>query len=74
MPNFAYLNDNGIVENVIIADSKEIAEAVTGKICFESTSLNPAFIGFGMDGDTFLTPPPAPEPTLIPEGELPPVR
>jgi len=34
MPNYAVIN-NEIVENVIVADTLEIAEQVTGKECVE---------------------------------------
>ena len=34
MPNYAVIN-NEIVENVIVADTLEIAEQVTGKECIE---------------------------------------
>ncbi len=59
MPNFAIVVDN-IVENVIIADSKELAEEATGKPCFEYTEDNRAFIGYGYNPDTntFDAPPP----------------
>ena len=48
MTNFAVINSN-IVENIIIADTKEIAESVTGKLCVEYVNENPAHIGFGWD-------------------------
>lgn len=49
--------ENNIVTNVIVADSKEIAEAATGNTCIESTLSNPAFIGYGWDGINFETAP-----------------
>lgn len=55
MPNFAVI-ENGIVVNTILADSKVIAEEVTGKICVEYTEENPAHIGLGYDGTTFAQP------------------
>ena len=48
MTNFAVINSN-IVENIIVADTKEIAESVTGKLCVEYVNENPAHIGFGWD-------------------------
>ena len=48
MANFAVINGN-IVENIIVADTKEIAESVTGKLCVEYVNENPAHIGFGWD-------------------------
>jgi hypothetical protein len=53
--NFAVISEN-IVTNVIVADSQEIAEAVTGFTCVEYTGANPAHIGLGYDGTTFEQP------------------
>lgn len=58
--NFAVI-ENGIVENIIVAESKEIAEEVVQKQCVEYTQDNPAHIGFGWDGFVFEQPP-VPEP------------
>jgi hypothetical protein len=55
MYNFAVI-ENGIVLNSIVADSKAIAEEVTGKTCIEFTDANPACIGLGYDGTTFEQP------------------
>jgi hypothetical protein len=52
MPNFAII-ENGIVTNTILAESKVVAEEVTGKTCVEYTEVNPACIGLGYDGTTF---------------------
>lgn len=52
MANFAIIED-GKVTNTILADSKAIAEEVTGKTCVEFTYANPAIIGLGYDGTTF---------------------
>ena len=57
MPNFAII-ENGIVTNVILADSKAIAEEVTGKTCVEYTAENAAHIYLGYDGTTFEQPAP----------------
>lgn len=54
--NFAVISES-MVTNIIVADSKEIAEAVTGKTCVEYTSDNPAHIGLSYDGITFEQPP-----------------
>jgi hypothetical protein len=51
MANFAVIND-GKVSNIIVADTKEIAEEVTGQICIEYTDENPASIGFGWNKET----------------------
>lgn len=53
--NFAVISEN-IVTNIIVADSQEIAEAVTGFTCVEYTVANPAHIGLGYDGTTFEQP------------------
>lgn len=44
MANFAVIS-NGIVQNIIVADSKEIAEEATACMCVEYTLENPAGIG-----------------------------
>ena len=51
MANFAIVT-TGIVENTIIADSKELAETLTGKTCIEYFDENPASIGYGFNSDT----------------------
>lgn len=55
MANFAVI-DNGIVLNTIVAESKALAEEITGKTCVEFTEENPAYIGFGYNGTTFEVP------------------
>lgn len=54
---FAVLNNN-IVENVIIADSKETAEMFTNGVCIEYTDENPAAVGWTYDfeSQTFISP------------------
>ena len=52
MAKFAVIN-NEIVTNVIIADTKEIAEQVTGLTCVEYTDKNPAGVGWIYNGSTF---------------------
>lgn len=49
MPNFAILNENNEVINVIVADSLEVATTVTQANCVELPE-----IGFGI-GDTYNT-------------------
>ena len=44
MTNFAVIV-NGIVNNVIVADTKEIAEEATQTTCVEYTPESPAHIG-----------------------------
>jgi hypothetical protein len=55
MATFAVIHDN-IVINAIVADTKEVAETVTGLTCVEYTDENPAGIGWGYDGSTFQAP------------------
>lgn len=56
MPNYAVIK-NGIVDNVIVADSKEIADQVTGLNCIEITSEPGApAIGWLYDGTSFISP------------------
>ena len=52
MATFAVI-DNNIVTNIIVADTKEIAETVTGSTCVEYTDENPAGIGWTYNGSTF---------------------
>ena len=56
MANFAVIN-NGIVVNVILADSKEIAEDVTGLTCIEY-EFEPGApgIGWAYNGTVFTAP------------------
>ena len=53
--NYAVMSGNNVT-NVIVADSKEIAEQVTGSTCIEYTDANPAHIGLKYDGTTFEQP------------------
>lgn len=50
------VTDNNTVINLIVCDSKEIAEEVTGKTCIESTEDNVASIGSTYDGINFIVP------------------
>lgn len=54
---FAVLNNN-IVENIIIADSREDAEIVTRATCIEYTDENLAAVGWTYDQETgkFVSP------------------
>jgi hypothetical protein len=45
---------NGFVENIIVADSLQIAEEVTGKLCVQIEGLVPAEIGGTWDGTRFV--------------------
>ena len=53
MKNFAVIN-NGEIENIIVAESKEIAESVTEKECIEFTLDNPAEVGGSWNGSIFI--------------------
>jgi hypothetical protein len=55
MPNFAEIK-NDVVANIIIAESKEIADMVTGGVCVEYTDENPAYIGWTYNGTKFIQP------------------
>jgi hypothetical protein len=61
--------NNGVVENVIIADTKEIAERVTMKTCVETTQeYNAPWLGWLYDGENFTNP----NPPIIPDLPAPP--
>lgn len=53
MPNFAVLGQNKQVINIIVADSKEIAEEATKLECIQSDI---AKIYDAWDGENFITP------------------
>ena len=54
MPNFATLDANNVVTNVIVADSLEIAEDVTGLTCVPCDSTE--FLGATWNGAEFIKP------------------
>jgi hypothetical protein len=55
MATYAVLSENSVI-NIIVADSKEIAESVTRSECIEYTDENPAHIGDTWDGTNFVLP------------------
>ena len=55
MANFAVI-ENGIVTNIIVADSLAVAQEVTGATCVEETESNQAVIGWTYDGKKFTAP------------------
>lgn len=55
MSTFAHIS-NSIVVNVIVADTKEIAETITGETCIEYTEDSPVGIGWVYDGKTINPP------------------
>ena len=57
MANFAVLDGENII-NTIVADSKAIAEEVTGKTCVEFTAIDYAQVGGTYVGGVFLSPKP----------------
>jgi len=63
--NFAVIS-NGIVINLIAADTLEVAEAVSGQTCIEYTDHETVGKGWSYDGTNFvnLNPPTIPEPIL----------
>lgn len=56
MATFAVIESNKVT-NVIVADTKEIAETITGLTCVKYTDENPAGIGWTYNGSTFEQPP-----------------
>lgn len=53
--NFAVI-ENGIVSNIIVADSLLIAKEVTGLDCVQFDDSNPAHIGYGYANGIFEQP------------------
>lgn len=45
--------EEGKVINIIVAESLNMAEIVTGAVCVEYTDDNPAHIGLSYENDTF---------------------
>lgn len=43
------------VENVILAENKETAENITGKLCIEIPEDSPVGIDWTLENDTFVT-------------------
>ena len=52
--------EDGFIINVILAESKEIAEEVIGKDCVFIATDNEAGIGWRWDGEAFTDPRPKP--------------
>ena len=52
--------ENNIIVNVIVADSKEVAEEVTGLICISLQDYPEVGIEWQWDGVTFTDPRPKP--------------
>lgn len=56
---------NGQVSNLIVADTLQVAEAVTGYICIEYTDHTTVGIGWTYNGVNFINPNPIIEETPI---------
>jgi hypothetical protein len=56
MSIFAVLQDNNVI-NLIVAETKEIAEEITGKTCMEDTDKTAKIGGF-WNGSMFVPPKP----------------
>lgn len=55
MPNYAVLDEDNVVCNVIIADSLSDAEFFSGSKCIEQTEFNGIpYIGLKYDGEYFM--------------------
>ena len=54
MANYAVI-EHGTVTNTIVAESKEIAEEVTGRLCIELPEID-AGLGDTWDGEKFVKP------------------
>jgi hypothetical protein len=55
MKKFALIKD-GVVDNIIVAESYEDADALNELLVVESTEENTAHVGLGYDGTTFKQP------------------
>jgi hypothetical protein len=53
MSNFAVIED-GVVVNIIVADTLSIAQELTNTTCVEYTEQNPVRIGWTWDGSNFI--------------------
>lgn len=62
MANYAVIENDKVV-NVIIADSKEIAETITGKVCVDITETTAGIDWDYIDG-SFVDNRPKPEPII----------
>ena len=57
--------EDGIVSNIILAPSKEVAEFVTKKTCVEYTKENPAHIELGYVDGVFEQPAPTNQANVV---------
>ena len=64
MTTFAVINESK-VSNIIVADTKEIAEEITNQPCVEYTDELPAFIGLSWDEATGFE-----QPTILESDEI----
>jgi hypothetical protein len=63
MAHFAVVSDGSVI-NVIVADSREIAEEITNTTCIEYDGTNPAGIGWTYDAETQTFSAPTQEPPI----------
>jgi hypothetical protein len=56
MTSFSVIDSTNIVVNLIEAESKEIAEQVTGLTCIQNTEENFGYIGLKIENGIFETP------------------
>ena len=67
MAIFAVLDNENVVTNVIVCESLELAEEVTGYVCVEITDENPGAIDWIYNPETgTFSPPPEPEEVVDP--------
>jgi hypothetical protein len=64
MAIFAVLDNDNVVTNVIVCESLELAEEVTGCVCVEITDENPGGIGWTYNPETGKFSPPENTETL----------
>ena len=55
MANFAHIKDNKVV-NILVADTLEIAQEVTGATCIEYAEGTSVGAGYTWDGTKFIEP------------------
>lgn len=65
MPKYAVVESNNVVSNIIVADSVQDAEELTGKLCIQYSSTDSVGIGYVWDGTSFNLP----QSEVISEGE-----
>jgi hypothetical protein len=64
MKSFALINEK-IVENIVVAETKEVAEEISGLVAVELNGNDIAHIGLGFDGKVFEQPPVVDPPIVV---------